>query len=75
MTIRSQMSLIMGIIGPQQLKLFALEAIDYYILLCCSIYKYQPVSSKLGQNLHESKILDEFDCGCNQTRTTGVICP
>ena len=25
--------------------------------------------------IYDSKISDEFDFGCNQTRTTGVICP
>ena len=39
------------------------------------MYKYQPVSTKLGQNIYDHKISDEFDFGSNRTRTTGVICP
>ena len=36
-----------------------------YILFCLhySIYKYQPISSKVGQNIYESKISHEFDKG------------
>ena len=46
--IRSLVSLIMGVIGPEQLELFALEFENCYISLClhCSIYKYQPKFSK-----------------------------
>ena len=40
-----------------------------------SIYKYQPISTKLGQNIYDYKISDEFYYGSNQTRTSGVICP
>ena len=77
MTTRSRMSLIMGVIGPEQLELFALELKKCYISPClhCSIHKYQLITSKLSQNIYNYKISDEFDYGCNQTRTTGVICP
>ena len=51
------------------------EKFLYSLCLHCSIYKYQPISYKLGQDIFVSKISDEFDYGCNQTRTTGVICP
>ena len=46
------------------------------IWLCShsSIYKYWPISTKLGQNVYDYKILDEFDYGCNRTRTVQVIC-
>ena len=42
---------------------------------CASIYKYQPISTKLGQNFYDHKISDELDYGSNRTRTSGVICP
>ena len=71
--IRSRVSSIMGVIGPEQLELFALEfekKKKSYISLClpCSIYKNQPISSKVGQNIYYSKISHEFDFGCNRTR-------
>ena len=43
--------------------------------LYSSIYKYLPISTKLGQNTNNDKILDEYDYGFNRTRTSGVICP
>ena len=64
MTIRSLMSLIMGVILQEQLELFAFafEKLQYFSLcLHCSIYKYQPISSRLGQNMYDSKILDKFN--------------
>ena len=39
-----------------------------------SIYKYQSISTKLGQHVYDHKISDEFDYGSNRTRTSGVIC-
>ena len=33
------------------------------------------MGTKLGQNIHDHKILFEFDYGCNRIRTTAVICP
>ena len=49
MTIRSWMSLIMGLIGPEHLELFALELKNCCISLCLhpSIYKYQPITPNL----------------------------
>ena len=38
------------------------------------IYKYRPVSTKLGQNIYVQQNLNEFDHGSDWTRTTGVIC-
>ena len=35
-----------------------------------SINKYQAFTTKLGQNIHDHKIMDEFDYGSNRTRTT-----
>ena len=77
MTIRSWMSLILGLIGPEPLELFALEFKNCYNSLCLhsSICKYQLISTKLGQNMYDHKISDEFDFGSNRTRTTGVISP
>ena len=72
------MSLILGLIRPEPPELFALELKkNCYITLCLhsSIYKYQPISTKLGQNIYNNKISDEFDFGCNQTRMTRIICP
>ena len=73
------MSSIMGLMGPKRPELFALELKEEncYISLCLhsSIYKCQPISTKHGQNIYDHKILDECDCGSNQTRTTRVICP
>ena len=77
MTIRSRMSLIMDLIRPENLELFALDLKNCYNSLCLhsSIYKYQPISTKLSQNVYDHKISDEFDFGSNRTRITGVICP
>ena len=71
------MSSIMGQIGPDQLELFALElgkiaAFDFFLL--SSIYKYKPNNTKLGQNVYEHKISDEFDYGSSHTRSVCVIC-
>ena len=77
MTIRSRMSSIMGLIRSEHLELFALEFKKCYISLCLrsSFYKYQPVSTKLGQNIYDHKTSNEFDYGSNRTRATAVICP
>ena len=77
MTIRFRMSSIMGVIEPEQLELFALVFEKFCISICLhyNINKYQPISSKIGQNINDPKISDEFDYECNQTRTNGVICP
>ena len=77
MTIRSWMSSIMGLISLEQPESLALELkkLLYFTLLHSSIYKYQSISTKLGQNIYDHKILDEFDSWYNLTRLTGVICP
>ena len=78
MPIRSWMSLIMGQIKADHLELFALEfgkKIAESDCLCSSIYKYQPIRTKLGQDVCDYKISKEFDYGSNQTRTARVICP
>ena len=77
MPIRSRMSSIMGQIEPEHPELFALELgkIAEYDCLATIIYKYWPISTKLGQNVCDHKISDEFDYGYNWTRTGRVICP
>ena len=49
------MNSIMGRIALEQLELFALELgkIATFECLLSSIYKYKPVSTKLGHNEHE----------------------
>ena len=71
MSNRIRMSSIMGPILPEQLELFALElgkiaAFDFGLCLLYSIYKYKLVSTKLGHNVYEQKISDEFDYGSSQ---------
>ena len=68
MPIGSQMSSIKGEIEPEHLELFALEfgKIAEYDCLHSSICKYQPINTKLGQNVCDYKISDEFDYGCNR---------
>ena len=53
------MNLIMGPIGPEQLELFALELgkIASRLCLLSSIYKYKPISTKLGHNEYEQMSL------------------
>ena len=76
-TIRSQMSLIMNVIGPELSELFALEfaKIAESVCLYPSIYKSRPISTSRGHNIYDNEILDEFDYGSNLTVTSGVICP
>ena len=48
-----------------------------WIWLCLHsiIYKYWPISTKLGRNVCDHKVPDEFEYGSNRTRTVWVICP
>ena len=46
-----------------------------WLCLHSSVYKYRPISTKLGENVYDHKILDEFDYGSNRTRTVWVVCP
>ena len=62
------MSSIMKQIKPEHRELFALEfgkiaETDFVYTLA------QPVSTKLGQNVCDHKISDEFDYGFNRSRT------
>ena len=70
MPMRARMSLIMGQIEPEHPELFALEFGEIAESdLHSSIYKYGPISTKLGENIYDHKISDECDYRCNQTRT------
>ena len=71
------MSLIMGQIKPEHPQLFVLEfgKIAGYDFVYTIICKYWPISTKLGQNVCDHKVSDEFDYGSNRTRTVRVICP
>ena len=77
MTIRPRMSYIMGLIRPEHLELFALELKEflYFTLFTCYHLQISTNRTKLGQNMYDHKISDEFNYGSNRTRTTGVICP
>ena len=77
MLMRARMSSIMGQIEPEHPELFALEfgKIAESDFVYTSIYKYWPISTKLGQNVYDHKILDELNYGSNRTRTVTVICP
>ena len=77
MTIRPRMNSIMGLIGLERPELFALELQEslYLTFLLSSIYNFYPISNLLGQNIYNRKILEEFDCGPNWIRATGVIYP
>ena len=76
-TISSQMSLIMNVIGPEMFELFALEfaKIAESVCLYPSIYKSRSISTNHSHNIYDNEILDEFNYGSNPTVTSGVICP
>ena len=71
MTTRARMSSIMELIKPELCELSALE----FDCLFSSIYKYWPISTKLGHNTYAHEGSDKFDYGSNWTRTSRVICP
>ena len=72
MPIKSRMSLILGQIESEHPELFALEfgkiaESDFvYTLASTNIEK---INTKLGQNVYDHKILDEFHYGSNRTIT------
>ena len=72
-TIRSQMSLNMDLIGPELSELFALEFVK--IAESDFVYKCRPITTKHGHNIYDNEFLDEFHYGSNGTRTSGDICP
>ena len=75
---RSQMSSIMVQIILEHSELLALEfrkIAESDFCLHSNTYKYEPFSTKLGQNVCDHKISDEFDYGFDWTRTVRVIYP
>ena len=76
-TIRSQMSSIMDLIGAELFELFALEfaKIAESDCLHSSIYKCRPMSTKHGHNIYDNEILDEFSYESDLTVTSGIIFP
>ena len=71
LTIRSWMSSIMDLIGPELFELFALGIANLHP----SIDKCRPIITKHGHNIYDTEIVDEFHYGSNPTVTSGVICP
>ena len=72
MPIRSWMSSNIGQIEPEHPELFALEfgkIAKYDFVYTLIVYKYWPISTKLGRNVFDHKVSDEFDYGSNWTRT------
>ena len=76
-TIRSRMSLIMDLIGPELSELSALELENLSYLTSFTLQHLQILTNqyKLGHNIYAHNVLDEFDYGTNQTRISRVICP
>ena len=76
-TISSQMSWIINVIGPELSELFALDFAKIAEPDCLyrSIYKSRPLSTNHCHNTYDNEILDEFNYGSNPTVTSGVICP
>ena len=60
------LTLIMDLIGPELPELPSL-------CLQTNICKYKPINTKLGHNIYEHKIFNEFDYGSSLSRTTGVM--
>ena len=78
MTSRSQMSLILCLIGSERPELFGLElgkiaAFELvYTLASTNISQSAP---NLVRNVYDNKISDEFDYGSNRTKAGGAIRP
>ena len=71
MSIRSRISSIMGQIELEHRELFAFEfgKIAESDFVYTIIHNYEPINTRLGQNVCDYKISDEFDYGSNQTQT------
>ena len=69
------MSLIMGPTGLNNwsylLELGNIAAFDFGYSLAST---NKPISTKLGHNLYEHKISDEFYYGSSHTRSVSVVC-
>ena len=73
-TIRSRMSSIMDLIGPELSELYALE----FAKIAESdfrFYKCRTISTKHSHSIYDNEILDEFVYRSDLTVTSGVICP
>ena len=76
-TIRSRMSSIMDLIGPELSELFALE----FAKIAISDFVYALASTNVDQlvpnmvTIYANEILDDFDYGSYPTVTSKVICP
>ena len=76
-TIRSQMSLIMGLIRPEISELFALE----FAKIAESDFVYTRAFTNVNQlvpsmvTIYDNEFLDELDYQSNSTVTSGVISP
>ena len=78
MPIRSQITSIMGQIEPEHLELFTLEfgkIAESGFVYTLSIYKYQPISTKLSQNVYDQEISDDFNYGTNRTKNIWSYLP
>ena len=60
---------------PRVICLWILKNYWNWLCLHSSISKYEPISTKLGQNVCDRKISDEFEYGFNWSRPVWVICP
>ena len=68
----SRMSLILGQIESEHSELFALEfgkIAESDFVYTLSSTNIEKINTKLGQNVYDHKILDEFNYGSNRTRT------
>ena len=76
MTIRSRMSSIMDVIGPEisELSTLELEYFPYLTLFTLQHLQILTNQYQTGHNIYAHKVSDEFDYGTNLTRTSGVIC-
>ena len=76
--IRSQMSSIMDPVGLELSELCAVELENLPYLNLFEIKHLQILTNQYQtwpQYIYALKVLNEFDYGTNQTRTSGVICP
>ena len=71
MTIKSRVSSIMGVIGPEKLELFEFEKLLYFTLFTLWHLQISTNYFQTWSKYDDSKM--SFDYGSNQTRTTGVI--
>ena len=76
--IRSWITLIIDLIGPELSELSALELENLPYLILNKIKHLQILTNQYQtwpQYIYTHKVLNELDYGTNQTRTSRVICP